>query len=78
MTSGQTGILRGPNDGVHWGTAIASLVVGAAFLALWVWSLPAVMATSASLSCRESASLLPSSRVSITSLKDIANVSSQP
>jgi CubicO group peptidase (beta-lactamase class C family) len=41
-------------------------------------SLPAVMATSASLSCRKSASLLPSSRVSTTSLEDIANVSSQP
>jgi hypothetical protein len=34
MMSGQTGILRDPNDGVHWGTTVASLVVGAAFLAL--------------------------------------------
>src|ERR1700722_13791511 len=41
-------------------------------------SLPAVMATSASLSCRKSASLLPSSRVSTTSLEDMANVSLQP
>lgn len=40
MTSGQTGILRDPDDGVHWGTTIASLVVGAAFLALWFWLLP--------------------------------------
>jgi protein-S-isoprenylcysteine O-methyltransferase Ste14 len=40
MTSGQTGILRDPNDGVHCGTTVASLVVGAAFLALWFWLLP--------------------------------------
>jgi protein-S-isoprenylcysteine O-methyltransferase Ste14 len=40
MTSGQTGALRGPNGGVHWPTTIASLVVGAAFLALWFWLLP--------------------------------------
>jgi hypothetical protein len=40
MTSGQTAILRDPNDGVHWGTTIASLVVGASFLALWFWLLP--------------------------------------
>jgi protein-S-isoprenylcysteine O-methyltransferase Ste14 len=41
MPSGQTGILSDPNDGVPWGTTIASLVVGAAFLALWFWLLPA-------------------------------------
>jgi protein-S-isoprenylcysteine O-methyltransferase Ste14 len=40
MTSGQSGVLRDPNDGVNWGTTIASLVVGAAFLALWFWLLP--------------------------------------
>ena len=40
MTSGQTGILRDPNDGMHCGTTVASLVVGAAFLALWFWLLP--------------------------------------
>jgi protein-S-isoprenylcysteine O-methyltransferase Ste14 len=40
MTSGQTGILRDPNDGVPWGTTIASLVVGAAFFGLWFWLLP--------------------------------------
>jgi protein-S-isoprenylcysteine O-methyltransferase Ste14 len=40
MTSGQTGILRDPNDGVRWGITIASLMVGAAFLALWFWLLP--------------------------------------
>jgi protein-S-isoprenylcysteine O-methyltransferase Ste14 len=40
MTSEQAGILRDPNDGVHWGTTIASLVVGAAFLGLWFWLLP--------------------------------------
>jgi len=40
MTSGHTGTLRDPSDGVHWGTTVASLVVGAAFLALWFWLLP--------------------------------------
>lgn len=41
MTSGHTGILGDPDGGVHWGTTIASLVVGAAFFALWFWLLPA-------------------------------------
>jgi protein-S-isoprenylcysteine O-methyltransferase Ste14 len=42
MTGGQTGILREPNDdGVRWGTTVASLMVGAAFLGLWFWLLPA-------------------------------------
>jgi protein-S-isoprenylcysteine O-methyltransferase Ste14 len=40
MTSGQNAIQRTPNDGVHCGTTVASLVVGAAFLALWFWLLP--------------------------------------
>jgi hypothetical protein len=40
MTSGQIGILRDRNDGVHLGTTVASLLVGAAFLALWFWLLP--------------------------------------
>src|SRR5580658_3221896 len=40
MTSGQAGTLRDPNDGVNRGTTAASLVVGAAFLALWFWLLP--------------------------------------
>ena len=40
MTSGQTGVLRDPNGGAHCGTTVASLVVGAAFLALWFWLLP--------------------------------------
>jgi protein-S-isoprenylcysteine O-methyltransferase Ste14 len=40
MTSGHTGVLGDPDSGVHWGTTIASLVVGAAFLALWFWLLP--------------------------------------
>ena len=40
MTSEQTGVLGDPNDGVHCGTTIASLVVGAAFLSLWIWLLP--------------------------------------
>jgi protein-S-isoprenylcysteine O-methyltransferase Ste14 len=37
MTSG---VLRDTNGGVPWGTTIASLAVGAAFLALWFWLLP--------------------------------------
>jgi len=41
MTSGQAGVLRDPHGGVHWGTTIASLLVGAAFLGLWFWLLPA-------------------------------------
>lgn len=40
MTSGQVGASRGSNPGPQWLTAIASLVVGAAFLALWFWLLP--------------------------------------
>ena len=40
MTSGQTAIQTDPNDGVHCGATVASLVVGAAFLALWFWLLP--------------------------------------
>ena len=40
MPSGQTGILNDPDHGVDWGTTIASLVVGAAFLGLWFWLLP--------------------------------------
>jgi protein-S-isoprenylcysteine O-methyltransferase Ste14 len=41
MSSGQAGISRDANSGVRWLTAIASLAVGAAFLALWFWLLPA-------------------------------------
>ncbi|HEV7510656.1 MAG TPA: hypothetical protein VGO27_03095, partial [Candidatus Acidoferrum sp.] len=40
MTNGQAGIGRDPNRVAHWPTALASLVVGAAFLALWFWLLP--------------------------------------
>jgi protein-S-isoprenylcysteine O-methyltransferase Ste14 len=40
MMSGQTAIQRDPNDGVDCGATVASLVVGAAFLALWFWLLP--------------------------------------
>ncbi|MFZ0909315.1 MAG: isoprenylcysteine carboxylmethyltransferase family protein [Candidatus Acidiferrales bacterium] len=40
MSSGQAGISRDENSGVRWLTAIASLAVGAAFLALWFWLLP--------------------------------------
>jgi protein-S-isoprenylcysteine O-methyltransferase Ste14 len=31
---------RTPNHGHHWPTAIASLIVGSAFFALWFWLLP--------------------------------------
>ena len=41
MTSGQAGASRGTNHGTHWLAAVASLAVGAAFLALWFWLLPA-------------------------------------
>ena len=40
MTSGDTGVLRDPDGCMHWGTTLASLVVGAAFLGLWFWLLP--------------------------------------
>jgi protein-S-isoprenylcysteine O-methyltransferase Ste14 len=40
MTSGQTGVLRDPNHCADWGTTVASLAVGAAFLGLWFWLLP--------------------------------------
>jgi protein-S-isoprenylcysteine O-methyltransferase Ste14 len=40
MTSGQAGASRDTNRGTNWPTAVASLVVGAAFLALWFWLLP--------------------------------------
>jgi protein-S-isoprenylcysteine O-methyltransferase Ste14 len=41
MTSGQAGASRGTNHGTRWLAAVASLAVGAAFLALWFWLLPA-------------------------------------
>jgi protein-S-isoprenylcysteine O-methyltransferase Ste14 len=40
MRSEQAGASQGTNQGTHWLTAIASLAVGAAFLALWFWLLP--------------------------------------
>jgi protein-S-isoprenylcysteine O-methyltransferase Ste14 len=40
MTSGQAGDSRSANGGANWPTALASLAVGAAFLALWFWLLP--------------------------------------
>jgi protein-S-isoprenylcysteine O-methyltransferase Ste14 len=43
MTGGHAGVLRDPNGGGHWGTTIASLLVGAAFLGLWFWLLPAFL-----------------------------------
>jgi len=46
MTQAQSGSTPqvahpGPSNGAHWLTALASLTVGAAFLALWFWLLPA-------------------------------------
>jgi protein-S-isoprenylcysteine O-methyltransferase Ste14 len=41
MTSGQGSASSGVNSGTSWLTAIASLAVGALFLALWFWLLPA-------------------------------------
>ncbi len=40
MTSGQAGASQSSNRGTNWPTAIASLAVGAGFLALWFWLLP--------------------------------------
>ena len=38
--SGHTGIAHSPDHDSHWPTALASLVVGFAFFALWFWLLP--------------------------------------
>jgi protein-S-isoprenylcysteine O-methyltransferase Ste14 len=40
MTNEQTGATRDAGGGTPWLTAIASLAVGAGFLALWFWLLP--------------------------------------
>jgi protein-S-isoprenylcysteine O-methyltransferase Ste14 len=40
VTGIQSGVLRDPNRCINWGTTIASLIVGTAFLALWFWLLP--------------------------------------
>ena len=40
MTSGQSEDSRATNCGMHWLAAVASLIVGAAFFALWFWLLP--------------------------------------
>jgi protein-S-isoprenylcysteine O-methyltransferase Ste14 len=40
MANLEPGIGGDPNRATHWPTALASLVVGTAFLALWFWLLP--------------------------------------
>ena len=40
MTDGHTGPPQSTNRGANWPTALASLAVGAGFLALWFWLLP--------------------------------------
>jgi protein-S-isoprenylcysteine O-methyltransferase Ste14 len=40
MTSGQFGSVPAPTHENRWPTTVASLVVGAAFFALWFWLLP--------------------------------------
>jgi protein-S-isoprenylcysteine O-methyltransferase Ste14 len=40
MPSGQASASRGTDGDTNWATAIASLTVGAGFLALWFWLLP--------------------------------------
>jgi len=41
MTSRQTEAMQRPRGGDPWLTTVASLIVGAAFFALWFWLLPA-------------------------------------
>jgi protein-S-isoprenylcysteine O-methyltransferase Ste14 len=38
--TGQAGTARGTDHDSHWPTVLASVVVGAAFFALWIWLLP--------------------------------------
>ena len=52
MTSEPDGSSHGTNDGIRSLTAIASLAVGAAFLALWFWLLPAWLGFQVDLSGR--------------------------
>jgi protein-S-isoprenylcysteine O-methyltransferase Ste14 len=52
MTSRQSSASPGANGGTGWLTAIASLAVGAAFLALWFWLLPAWLGFQVDLSGR--------------------------
>lgn len=40
MTPGQSGPAEHPDNGTHWLTTIASLLVGLAFFSLWFWLLP--------------------------------------
>src|ERR1700758_1504089 len=40
MASGGTGSAQSKDPGTQWATTIASLIVGAAFFALWFWLLP--------------------------------------
>src|ERR1700683_5545376 len=40
MMSVQAGAPQNANRGTNWPTALASLAVGAGFLALWFWLLP--------------------------------------
>lgn len=40
MTSARAGARDSTQGGTNWATAVASLAVGAAFLALWFWLLP--------------------------------------
>src|SRR5580704_18777666 len=40
MAIKQAGTARDADGGAHWPAAVASLTVGAAFLALWFWLLP--------------------------------------
>jgi hypothetical protein len=40
MVNSQTGSMQHTDGATHWVTAIASLMVGTAFFALWFWLLP--------------------------------------
>jgi protein-S-isoprenylcysteine O-methyltransferase Ste14 len=40
MTNGQRGTVQSPDPAANWPITITSLIVGAAFFALWFWLLP--------------------------------------
>jgi protein-S-isoprenylcysteine O-methyltransferase Ste14 len=43
MTSGTAGVAQSSDPGARWPATMASLIVGAAFFALWFWLLPGLL-----------------------------------